>query len=98
MEARRQTLQERVLNASPKHHATVEDCFTCIRKLLVTACDQDILTNKKFEVFKAVRCSSPPSDVKILDAISINGGEKDLRRERNKLHFERNDGAWFDSL
>jgi len=68
-----------------------------LRNILRRASDERLLRNPPHEVFSLVkRTALPPDAAAIRGAVAIAGGEKNQHRSRDKKHFERADGAWFD--
>jgi hypothetical protein len=85
-----------MLEGTPVHHQNVNKCLGDLKRLLVLASDNKILTNGKFDILGGVKTSSAPENIAKGGAVSIIGGEKNFARDPAKRHFSRQDGAWFD--
>jgi hypothetical protein len=90
-------LQERIGSLSPVLPATEDELLRALRKMLHEASDEQVLANKPHEVFSYLKKTEPPPDARpIRGAVAIVGGEKNQHRSRDRKHFLRDDGAWFD--
>src|SRR5580692_2822898 len=84
--------------------ATAKELQARLRKGLVEASNEGLLTTSHQEILKALRLADPPSSVaadlkkagKGAGAKCIFGGEKNQGRDPARPHFTRRDGAWFD--
>jgi hypothetical protein len=99
-EAFRQRLlavQERISGAKPSLPVTEDELFRALRKMLLTASDEGILTNEPHVIHNYLKKTQPPPEARAhQSAVAIVGGEKNQHRSKERKHFLRADGAWFD--
>lgn len=88
---RSRALQARLCGLLPPLPASADDLFSALRKSLRDASDEGRLSTKPHEIFKLLKLSSTGKG-----ETAILGGEKNFQRTRDKAHFARADGAWFD--
>ena len=75
----------------------VEQRLVALRETLRKASDDSILQNPPHEAFHYVKKTRPPADARaIRGALAIVGGEENQHRSKERKHFLRTDGAWFD--
>lgn len=90
-------VQERICGASLMLPETEDALLTALRKSLREASDDGLLATKVHEIFAYVKKTAPPPDARGLPgAVAIVGGEKNQHRSKDRKHFLRDDGAWFD--
>ncbi len=96
-DARRQraeALQGRLLGGVADLPRDARALFTEIRRHLVRASDAGRLRDPPEHVFRWAKLTDAPAHGPAAHAIV--GGEKNFARTRDKAHFTRSDGAWFD--
>ncbi len=81
----------------PELTGTEDDLFRGLRKMALEASDERILKTQPHEIFKYLKKVEPPPDARAFrGAMAIVGGEKNQQRSKDRKHFLRDDGAWFD--
>ena len=90
-------MQRRTCVQMPTLPDTEDELLKALQRTLRKASDDSILQNPPHEAFYYVKKTSPPADAQaIRGALAIVGGEKNQHRSKERKHFLRADGAWFD--
>jgi hypothetical protein len=84
-------LQERILGARPDMPDSAKALHRELRRALIAAHNEGLLRSSPAEIHKLVKLEEPTSAYCV-----IAGGEKNFKRDPNRPHLERDDGAWFD--
>ncbi|MDC3954132.1 hypothetical protein [Polyangium jinanense] len=90
---RRHALQERVTGLVPPLPESPDALFKEIRQHLWQAADQGALRTPPQGIMRLLKRTSEGQP---RGQVAITGGEKNEKRTRDRAHFERDDGAWFD--
>jgi hypothetical protein len=90
-------MQSRICGLVPELPETEDDLLRALRKMARAASDEHILKTQPHEVFELIKMTEPPAEARaITGARAIIGGEKNQHRRKDRKHFLRADGAWFD--
>jgi len=90
-------MQGRICGQMPELAGTEDDLLRALRKMARDASDDRILKTQPHEVYSYIKKIDPPPEAQaIRGALAIIGGEKNQHRSKDRRHFLRDDGAWFD--
>jgi len=90
-------VQDRICRSWPELPSTPPELLRQLRRMLLDASDRQVLKNQPHEVYQYVKQSEPPPAPRAVPgALAIVGGEKNQPRSKDRKHFLRSDGAWFD--